>query len=705
MTKKVNFVKNAAVAVCATLVLATCGKDEPKKEPKVLVLTTVDASAITTVSAVSGGNITDDGGAEVTARGVCWGTANNPTISGSKSTDGKGIGSFTSTITGLTAGTKYYVRAYATNSAGTAYGNEVSFTTVKPDPEPDIKVENETALTQTVFADKTDGKSGVTFVTTGAWTSTITEGTAKSTKAGTITWLTIDPDHGNTAGKYTIVISLEPNATGADRTATITITCNGTDITITVTQKGTKENGEPYTVAPELTTSEVTAITTKTATAGGNITNAGTPAYTERGVVYATTTNPTIANMKIPVAGTGTGDFTAELTGLNADTKYYVRAYATTSNGTVYGNEVNFTTAEETRPTMTMVTAKSGNVRIDMSGTGSVTIDWGDGATSEKDMISVNDWFSHNYADASVRTIRITGENITYLSCYDNQITSLDVSKNTALTNLNCFYNRLTKLDISKNTALTSFSCSSNQLTELDVSKNTALLYLSCSENNLSSLDVSNNTALISLTCYSNPLMSLDVSKNTALIQLRCYYNQLASLNVSFNTALTQLECKGNLLTSLDVSANTALTQLECNGNLLTSLDVSANTALTNLDCGANQLTSLDVSGCAALTSLGCYNNPLKSLNVSELVELLYLVCSNNQLTSLDVSSCVALSRLYCNANNFSVSGLNALFGTLPNSDVGGIVYIYDNPGADSFTDGTVLDNGWRISKAYINPN
>ena len=114
----------------------------------------------------------------------------------------------------------------------------------------EIQVENETALTQTVFADETDGASGVTIVTSGAWSSSITEGSVKSTKAGTPSWVSIAPDHGDAAGTYTIVISLEPNATGEDRAATITITCNGETITITVTQKGIKEDGEPY-VDPE----------------------------------------------------------------------------------------------------------------------------------------------------------------------------------------------------------------------------------------------------------------------------------------------------------------------------------------------------------------------------------------------------------------------------------------------------------------------
>jgi hypothetical protein len=90
---------------------------------------TTAASSITTTTAQSGGNVTSDGGASVTARGVCWSTSANPTTADAHTTDGTGTGTFTSSLTGLTAGATYYVRAYATNTAGTAYGNEVSFTT------------------------------------------------------------------------------------------------------------------------------------------------------------------------------------------------------------------------------------------------------------------------------------------------------------------------------------------------------------------------------------------------------------------------------------------------------------------------------------------------------------------------------------------------------------------------------------------------
>ncbi len=99
-------------------------------------LITTDVSDITTSTAKSGGEIINDGGAEVIARGVCWSTNQYPTILGNKTSDGLGSGSFNSSIIGLTSGTTYYVRAYATNSAGTGYGNEVNFVAGGPGGAP-----------------------------------------------------------------------------------------------------------------------------------------------------------------------------------------------------------------------------------------------------------------------------------------------------------------------------------------------------------------------------------------------------------------------------------------------------------------------------------------------------------------------------------------------------------------------------------------
>ena len=166
----------------------------------------------------------------------------------------------------------------------------------------------------------------------------------------------------------------------------------------------------------------------------------------------------------------------------------------------------------------------------------------------------------------------------------------LAATGNAKLTYLWCFYNQLTELDISNNTALTHLDCRNNQLTELDVSNNTALTRLECPYNQLTELDLSNNTALTELYCFGNQLTELDISNNTALEILYCYNNQL---------------------TELDLSNNTALEWLYCNYNQLTELDLSNNTALTGLSCYNNQLSSLNLSGCNRLEIVSAHNQQI----------------------------------------------------------------------------------------------
>ncbi|NMC34734.1 MAG: hypothetical protein GYA36_20105, partial [Veillonellaceae bacterium] len=98
--------------------------------PTTPLLTTANITSVTGTTAVSGGTITYNGGSDITGRGVCWGISASPDLSGDFTTDGSGFGSFTSNLTLLTPGTTYYVRAYATNSSGTGYGDEKTFTTV-----------------------------------------------------------------------------------------------------------------------------------------------------------------------------------------------------------------------------------------------------------------------------------------------------------------------------------------------------------------------------------------------------------------------------------------------------------------------------------------------------------------------------------------------------------------------------------------------
>ena len=167
-------------------------------------LTTTVATSVTATTAASGGNITDDGGAPITARGICWSTSPNPIVIGSHTTDGTGAGAFASNITGLTAMTIYYARAYATNIVGTSYGNEISFTTTTSTTAlPTVTTTAATAITMTTAAGggNVTADGGATITARGVcWSTTANPTTTLSTKtingtgtgifASTITGLT-----------------------------------------------------------------------------------------------------------------------------------------------------------------------------------------------------------------------------------------------------------------------------------------------------------------------------------------------------------------------------------------------------------------------------------------------------------------------------------------------------------------------------------
>ena len=186
------------------------------------------------------------------------------------------------------------------------------------------------------------------------------------------------------------------------------------------------------------------------------------------------------------------------------------------------------------------------------------------------------------------------------LKCWDNELTGLDLSKNTALKDLQCSNSKLQSLDLSQNPNLTQLYCGRNPLTTLDLSKNAKLKVLNCSgfanrRTKLTELDLSQNTALESLDCSINELKQLNVSGCTALKKLSCSSNQLTTLDVSKNVNLTFLNCGSNQLTALDVSNNPKLEDLSCDYNSLTLLDLSKNPELEILSCRKNGLTSLDL--------------------------------------------------------------------------------------------------------------
>ncbi|MBF7092033.1 T9SS type A sorting domain-containing protein [Flavobacterium sp. ALJ2] len=200
----------------------------------------------------------------------------------------------------------------------------------------------------------------------------------------------------------------------------------------------------------------------------------------------------------------------------------------------------------------------------------------------------------------SLKNLDLTGSNISDLTgiqdftelitlgLYSNKLTSIDISKNTALESLNCGWNSLSTLDISNNLALTNLSCYYNKLKSIDVSKHIYLNSLSCGGNELTFLDITKNIHLTNLSCITNKLTTIDTSKNINLELLSCYQNQIINLDLSNNTKLYRLECFANDLTTLNVSKNLNLTHLKCQYNSLEMLDVSKNIALKEFDVSYN---------------------------------------------------------------------------------------------------------------------
>ena len=305
------------------------------KTISVPTLTTTSATEVSAIGAKSGGNISSDGGSPITARGVVWSTETAPTIAlATKTNDGTGTGAFASTLVGLSGNTKYYFRAYATNAAGTSYGEELSFTTSTAALLPSITTVTVTEITTS------GAKSGGSITADG--NSAITaRGVVWGIATGPTIDLTTKTNNGSGSGAFVSSITgLAANTKYYVRAfATNSAgTGYGNEFSFTTTANAT---------LPSITTVSVTEITTSGAKTGGSITADGNSPITARGVVWGTATNPTIALSTKTSNGTGSGAFQSTITGLAPNTKYYVRAYATNGSGTGYGNEFSFTTTAE----------------------------------------------------------------------------------------------------------------------------------------------------------------------------------------------------------------------------------------------------------------------------------------------------------------------------------------------------------------------
>lgn len=345
-------------------------------------LTTTAASLITGISATSGGNITNDGGSNVLTRGVCWRTTPGPTIADSKTTDGAGIGTFTSSLTGLLPVTTYYIRAYAMNSSVINYGNEISFTTLPVLP-------TLAATTAASAITGTTASSGGNVTSTGG--ATITErGICFSTSINptTVNTKVIDPTPG--------LGSFVSNLTGLTGFTTYHIrayaknsvgTAYGTDVAFTTLR-----------VPPTLVTNAAISITGATATSGGSMTwnGGGYSNYQDYGVEYSTSASFT-TSIKVATSNTNgsvniavpIGPWVTNLTGLTSNTVYYIRSYLNlypTGTGPwtyIYGNVLNFTTTGATAPIVASTTAITGLSANTANSGGAITSDGGSGITAK----------------------------------------------------------------------------------------------------------------------------------------------------------------------------------------------------------------------------------------------------------------------------------------------------------------------------------
>jgi len=324
-------------------------------------LTTTAASAITGISATSGGNITSDGGLAVLSRGVCWSTIPFPTIADAKTTDGSGTGVFTSSLTGLIPATVYYVRAYAFSSAVVSYGNQVSFTTsaVLPTLAATTIVTNITGTTATSGGNVTnDGGAAIT--ERGICYGTSSLPTTANTKV-------IDPSPG-----VGVFVS---NMTGLLSTTLYYVRSYA--INSVGTAYGIQTSFFTY---PSLTTTPATAITGGSATTGGVLTAAGgTGNVWYYGIAYSTTPNAVspifVQTGTFPPTSPLT--FVTILTGLTGNTLYYIRAWAGGSGYTTFGPELSFTTLAATAPIVASTAAITGKTANTAISGGTITNDGG----------------------------------------------------------------------------------------------------------------------------------------------------------------------------------------------------------------------------------------------------------------------------------------------------------------------------------------
>jgi len=320
-----------------------CVPEMTKKEcPELPQLTTMEVTTYTHNTATMGGNIKLEGVPPYYERGVVYFPVQDPDNPKKEIISGSGVGSFSRNISGLIPSTDYYVKAFATNTEGTAYGEQVRFTTEKDLP----RVETSQVTTYTASTANLGG-------------NIVSTGNPPYFERGVIYDTSQNPEIDNpnktpisgtgTGSFNTTVSGLVPNTPYFVRAYAI----NADGVSY-----GKQEPFRTLDGKPAVTTNPVSNLTSTSVTFNGSITDAGTPAYTKRGFFYGTTKEPTTNETQ--VSGNETGDFYTNITELTVNTTYYVRAYVTNTAGTSYGKDVEFKTGLQLALTTNDVTVYDG---------------------------------------------------------------------------------------------------------------------------------------------------------------------------------------------------------------------------------------------------------------------------------------------------------------------------------------------------------
>jgi len=318
------------------LILSSCSSESDSNDANSVTpisITTTEASLINKTTAKVGGVLLSAGGGTVISRGICYSTEPNPTIEDTKISNPGWIGTFVCQLTGLTAATQYYVRAYASNPSGLVYGQEITFTTTTEALSPPfVSTEVASAITQTTAT------SGGNVISAGG-TEILARGICWATTENPSLLNNVVDAPGTTGAFVSALIGLDPATTYYVRAfATNSVgTSYGNQITFTTASDAAG-------VLPTIETFEATDPTQTSAVSGGDVISIGDSPLTARGICWSITDNPTIADNVITDPATTTGEFISLIEGLTPGTTYFVKAFATNATGTSYGDLIFFTT-------------------------------------------------------------------------------------------------------------------------------------------------------------------------------------------------------------------------------------------------------------------------------------------------------------------------------------------------------------------------